>query len=339
MTVEPRTIKRTPLFLAVPGPCDIACAWCNYLGRPPDASLGGIDEVTQKIELLARGGAREVGFGLNHSEPTTHPAFPDLVRRARSLGFSRVTLSTSGIKLADRAYLRRLKRCGLTNVVVSLAGLEPGLADVLLGRRGATAAKLAALDNCAREGLQTDVNLMFLRPALTGMRQSVEGLRARMAKLKGDVSMIGCLMRVAEEDPRRYALLWPSYGEVAWAMRSVRSAAPKFSLQSSDAPLCVRDRIPGMLLQRTVLPPHSYEKPRWLCAGCGVAADCPGVYAGYFKAHGKGPLLGPQADAAPPPADAGAIAGQLDELRMFPPFAGDDGSKPPPPAERSVGEP
>ena len=149
----------------VPGKCDLACAWCNIQGILPHDARWDFDLLTQELQRLAAQGVRDVEFGHHYSEPTTHLDFPRVVGLAKSMGFKTIHLLTSGIALSDPACVRQLKACGLTSVQIVMPGLDEDIADALLGRAGATAAKLAAVENVAAEGLGLSVALLFVRPA------------------------------------------------------------------------------------------------------------------------------------------------------------------------------
>jgi len=258
---------------------------------------------------------RDVGFGVGHSEPTTSPGFAALVRRASKLGFTRIVLSTSGMNIARRDYLRELARAGLTGVVLSMAGLDTARSDLLLARAGATEAKLAAISNSLAEGLTTFVTLMFLRPVLWELPESAPRIR-RLAgwRTRGRLQLAGCLMDPAPSmENDRYAALWPRYGEAAWALRRIRQRIRHFELHSSDMPVCVRRRIAGV--HRSDPQPKGtntrFEKPAVLCAGCAWTHRCPGVYFPYWQTHGA-PLLPESGELEPSPCDPSALRLALD---------------------------
>lgn len=302
----------------VPGKCDLSCIWCNFRGNPPDEQVE-FDQLSRRLKDLFAGGVRDVCFGRHSSEPTTYPDFPRLVRLARRTGFRSISLLTSGLRLADPAYARHLRSCGLSRVFISLPGVDGPVADVLLGKPGATAAKLAAIEHCAHEGMRVTVALVFVRPALRTMRRSVDALRDVRSRCPAGIGLSGNLLSsVADPTSRRYLLFWPTYEEVAWTMRDVRTSMRGFLLLGSDAPACVARSIPGLKSDGRPLPWVSYVKPARPCGKCRLASKCPGVFAGYLQRLGGRRLLDPVQGTAPPAADPKTLLKQIRELKMEP---------------------
>lgn len=304
-----------PPFLAVPGPCDLACAWCNF-GHGAAVGFGSDrNRLRDELSALHAKGHREVGFGICHTEPTTSPDFVDIVRMARRIGFERMTLSTSGVNLARREYVEELTRAGLTKVILSMPGLDTPVSDLLLAREGASRAKLEALSNCLAAGLRTHTILMFLRPALTELPEAASRLARIPTLLSRRLLLLsGCLMDpVAGMPLQRHAVLWPSYGEVAWALRRVRRAVRGFQLYSSEMPECVRSRIPGVIGSASERKTDAWRfvKPARLCDGC-TASACRGVYEGYWLSHGA-PLLPEAGESSPSKPDPVALRRLLAE--------------------------
>ncbi len=222
-------------FLTVPGPCDLRCAWCNARGLAPLSFDGEVEQIAERLSELAARGERAVGFGLYHSEPMTYPRFPELVRRARSLGFERITLSSSGIRLSEGDLARRVVEAGVTSVILSLVTLDREISDALLGREGATEAKLAALERCLDAGARVTAILMLLRPALRGTPEAARALTDRAARAGGALKVHGCLMdRVADMPAEQEALLWPAPEELRWVVDRTRARVPGFAFRPED---------------------------------------------------------------------------------------------------------
>ena len=246
------TRPRQPPFLAVPGPCDLRCVWCNHGGSAPVTVGHETGELAARLEALAATDRAAVGFGLHHTEPTTYPDLLWLVRRARDLGFRRITLSTSGMKLADRAYAREVAAAGVTDVILSFAGLAPDRADLLLGIGGATRAKLDALEACLDAGISATAVLMFLRPALQDMPGAVQRLAGLESNAPGTFGFKGCLPDLMPgTTPRQHDLLQPSIGELAWTLARVRADVPDFEFQLHGSPPV------------TATAAHLEEPPMW----------------------------------------------------------------------------
>ncbi|MBI5480358.1 MAG: radical SAM protein [Deltaproteobacteria bacterium] len=282
-----RMASEPPPFLAVMGSCDLRCAWCNYKGAAVVGSAGEVERVGDELARLRALGHKRVGFGVCHTEPTRHPDLRAIVRLARQLGFEEITLSTSGVLLAERAYLRDLRHEGLSCVGLAVVGLDSELSDLLLGCPGAAAAKLRAIENCVSEGLQLYVMTLLLRPALTDLPAAIKEigkLLSHSAALLHGIVPDG----VRGTPLTRVAALWPRYEEVAWLL-----SRPKllrgFLVHSSDMPVCARHRIPGMAGAQLARPDSgiTFVKPPPTCGRCTDHPECLGVESGYLAAHGS----------------------------------------------------
>jgi hypothetical protein len=298
-----------PPFLAVNGTCDLRCAWCNYEGLGAASSSGEVERVRGELERLRGEGHDRVGLGLYHTEPTRHPELPAIVRLARQLGFEYVTLSTSGLRLAERDYVAELRREGLSCVGLTMLGLDHQLSDLLFGSPGATAAKLKAIENCLAEGLELYVIVLLLRPVLRDLAPAIGELIKLV--VRPNCVLHGIVPDAVKETPlARVAALWPRYDEVAWLMAQP-GMIPGFAVHSSDMPECARHRIPGIVGPQVVRPDFasSFARVAAVCGECADYPECGGVEPNYLAAYGNdfAVAAGPREPARP----------DLDQLRAL----------------------
>jgi hypothetical protein len=282
-----------PVTIPFGGPCDLACGWCNYLGTPPSEAQPGLDQASIQLEQTMKAGAKAICFGVHHSEPTTNRDLPQLIKRAHRLGFREIGLSTSGLALSNLDYLDELNACGLSRVILTVVSCREDWSDLLLGRSGATAAKMKAIANCDRRRLPLFVAIMLLRPLLAHVVETVTAVRARAPGSR--LTVHGCLMdHVPDHQSWRDRMLWPRYGELAWAMRELHRHWDGFTLQANELPLCVRPGVPGTEAKpQVVLRPDQYCKPKQFCEGCPLSPRCQGIPTPYVGLVNAPPLLPP----------------------------------------------
>ncbi len=85
-------------------------------------------------------------------EPTVRKDLPEIIKKARELGFMQVQIATNGLKLAESAeYCRKLRDAGLNTVYLQFDGITP---DVYEKTRGFNAwpLKQKAIKNCEDMG-------------------------------------------------------------------------------------------------------------------------------------------------------------------------------------------
>jgi len=150
------------LFADITHRCNMACRNCYLPNRAiPDMDADWLRGILKRLPNRTR--IRLVG-----AEPTVRKDLPEIIAMVRSLGHI-PNLLTNGLKIADRDYLRSLKRAGLRTCYLSFnGGLDDDLYERIDGQRCA-AAKSAALDNLIAENFYTILGTILVR----GLNESV----------------------------------------------------------------------------------------------------------------------------------------------------------------------
>lgn len=149
--VQPRVVQ-----VSVTDRCQCACRHCgvSYLkagGRRPDPPFENIKRIFEDLRTF---GCELVDlFG---GEPTLRPDLPELVALGASMGFT-MLLETNGLLLTP-AYVRKLKKAGLSLVYLSLDSVDEAEHDANRGRKGVFRAAVGAMRACRRAGLSVHVS-------------------------------------------------------------------------------------------------------------------------------------------------------------------------------------
>lgn len=136
--------------------CNMACRNCYIPNRTiPDLSS---EWVVAMMRRLPRGTyVRLVG-----AEPTLHPDLPLMIAEARRCGLHPLLL-TNGLRLADRNYVRELKKAGVQLIYLSFnGGFDDDLYEAIDDLRCA-AKKTAALENLRAEHVCTGLGMIIVR--------------------------------------------------------------------------------------------------------------------------------------------------------------------------------
>lgn len=168
--------------------CDLSCPVCYAAsgeGHPessPNAEPD-IDTVQAMLDnLLFRSGRCNVQF--SGGEPTLRDDLPEMVRRAKKLGFPLVQVNSNGLRLArDPDFVGRLAEAGLDSVYLQWDSLKP---DVLRQLRGDRVPDLGGLKeravaNCAAAGL----GVVFVATLVRGVNDTEVGALVRDAVSRG----------------------------------------------------------------------------------------------------------------------------------------------------------
>lgn len=135
--------------------CNLRCPVCfaNSGGHAPDSELEPDLETLRRMfaQIMDRTGG--CNMQLSGGEPTLRPDLPDVIRAAKTAGFSFVQLNTNGLLLAQKPDLaHKLKDAGLSSVFLQFDGVTEHVFRQLRGK-DLLETKCLAIDNLAAAGL------------------------------------------------------------------------------------------------------------------------------------------------------------------------------------------
>jgi hypothetical protein len=120
-----------------------ATAAFRYDGEPDDLGPRPADEIEADIQAAIDAGAEWVTLG--HREATAHPELRRLLAFAQDLG-ARSKTTSNGWRLAEKDALARLRDDGLAQLTLVFWGATAEVHDRRVGRQGAFATAIEALD-------------------------------------------------------------------------------------------------------------------------------------------------------------------------------------------------
>ena len=173
--------------------CNMACRNC-YI---PNRSIPDLDSkwlLSMMRRLPARTFVRFIG-----AEPTLHPDLLMLIREARRMRLHPVVV-TNGLRLADAAYVRELKRAGVQIVSLSFSGgFDDDLYEAIDDLRCASK-KMAALENLCAENVYTAIGMIIVRGVNEGEAATVwRDVLARRSVREFHLRSIGAVGRYMRE--------------------------------------------------------------------------------------------------------------------------------------------
>jgi 7,8-dihydro-6-hydroxymethylpterin dimethyltransferase len=157
--------------------CNLQCPICfsnSPWKQKKDPTLDSIETVLRKI--LDTAGACPIQF--SGGEPTLRNDLPQIIARARRLGFNHIQVNTNGIRLAlDFDYVKALKEAGLTDFFLQFDGLANSVYRQL---RGAPLLpiKLKAIEVCA----EMKIALILVPTLVKGINNDQLGRMIQFAK-------------------------------------------------------------------------------------------------------------------------------------------------------------
>lgn len=158
--VTPPITARGVLWLGLH--CNVACEFC-YDDRMPASRKEWVDVDAIEAALdKFRGYYGNDAVDFMGGEPTLHPQIARIVAHSAGIGL-RPTVITHGMRLADRAFARRLYDAGLHDVLMSVHGVGDTVREIHGRGRDNHERQLRALDNLRDLGVPVRFNVTVVR--------------------------------------------------------------------------------------------------------------------------------------------------------------------------------
>lgn len=143
--------------------CQAKCAFCY---NPPitDELLRrelSLAQAAAALYAAAKGGARKLN--LHGGEVTLRDDLPKILRLARKVGFSEITLVTNGVRLGDLRYVKSLIAAGVTHVRMSVHGPDADSHDPIVVVPGAFERLTRGISHLKRLGIPVGFNFVLIR--------------------------------------------------------------------------------------------------------------------------------------------------------------------------------
>jgi MoaA/NifB/PqqE/SkfB family radical SAM enzyme len=299
--------------------CQAKCAFCY---NPPitDELLRRELSFSQAAEALygaAKAGAKRLN--LHGGEVTLRDDLAKIVRLARKVGFSQITLVTNGVKLGDARYAKSLVSAGVTHVRMSLHAADSATHDAIVVVPGALDKALKGVEHLRRLEIPVGLNFVLVRanaaklPAFLRRFVLKEGFDDVIVYFPHERGMMALN---AKEIGLTYAQARPPLLEAAALLDK---AGKLGALLVANLPPCAAPELADLLLDWERDPgeaPAAMMGPEGLstdlkamkdgqklsvpaCRACALRDRCRGVEAEYAARHGDAEF---RALAAVPPA-------------------------------------
>ena len=145
---ENRTTQGEELLIRLLEPCQARCSFCICRSAQPDM-VSSSEDIEERLVDGKKAGYKAVVF--TGGEPTLIRDLPQLLKRAKELGYKKIGLQSNGIKLAKYEYAKELVDAGLNYVLQSLHSHDP-----------VTHESIFKIEGCFDDCVQSVKNLMDL---------------------------------------------------------------------------------------------------------------------------------------------------------------------------------
>jgi hypothetical protein len=168
------------------GACNNACEGCsNRDSWLPDDQAS----LEDRLEAVRSTGARAVAFA--GREPTLHPGFLGLVRRARGTDGRAVAVVSNGRRFVYGAFARSAVAAGLRSASIKVFGADASIGDAVASAQGAHAQSLAGVAELRAAGLTAlELRAMVYGAALPTLAQVADLARsAGVSQLRAEAPL------------------------------------------------------------------------------------------------------------------------------------------------------
>lgn len=175
--------------------CNMTCANCYLPNRViPDMDARWLSSILARLP-------KGTFIRLTGGEATLRKDLPDIIREVRTHGHHPVLL-TNGLKLADRAYVRELKRAGLQVTYLSFSGgFDDDLYEAIDEMRCAERKRMA-FENLRAEHMFTSLGVILIRGLNEGELRNIWRAVQRSRNVRElHLRSVGAMGRYMSTDP------------------------------------------------------------------------------------------------------------------------------------------
>lgn len=111
---------------------------------------------------------------LSGGEPTIHPDFVEIIKKAKSIGYQHIRVITNGRMFAYRNFLHASTKAGLDQATISVHSHIPQVSDFLSKVDGSFDQILKGIKNCLSNKLDLKVNIVVCKMNIVNLRKTLE---------------------------------------------------------------------------------------------------------------------------------------------------------------------
>ncbi len=280
--------------------CNQNCVFCTIaLDSGSDLTTS---EVKNRIDFLAKNGSRKIAF--TGGEPTMRKDILELIEYSKKNGMQEIEIQTNGILLSDKTYVRKLKKLGVSLVLVALHSHKKDISERLTRTPNSHAKTIEAIKNMHEQNVGVMISHVICSENYRHLLDFVKFTQKAFSK---EIFIYFGLVR-----PNGNASLnrWvvPTLTEIEPYLHETFSycMANNIPFNVEGVPLCYMAEFKkkNAELQRMKKKPvfhwalkelredthnmHRFENKMKSdrCAFCGMYSECPGVWKEYGELHG-----------------------------------------------------
>ena len=166
---DERTTQGEELLVRLLEPCQARCSFCICRSAQPDL-VSSADDIEERMLRIAEGYKNIVFTG---GEPTLVKDLPQLLQRAKELGYKKIGLQSNGIKLIDMEYAKILVQSGLNYVLQSFHSHKPSIHKGIFKIEGCFEQCKRSVQNLLHLNIRVALNYVTTKQNISGHKDFV----------------------------------------------------------------------------------------------------------------------------------------------------------------------
>lgn len=229
----------TWMSIGVSGSCNSRCKFCytEWIRHEPGLPSRLIRKALEQASLIPS--LKTVVF--SGGEPTLRRDLCDLMKFAKAQGIAEIGLQSNGYRLADRNYVEKLCRAGLSSVLLSLHGSTSATHDSIVGLDGSFDTALNALAVLEELGIRTTLNCVVC----TTNRSELPEFLALATSLSGHARVRFSFPIIEGEAFHNVTSILPSLPSFIDAILAALEENPyvESRIEIANVPPCISDQL------------------------------------------------------------------------------------------------
>lgn len=156
--IREKAVRQKRHWIRLTRICNQRCVFCH----DKENQTGGVLSFGEVLEELNRGRRRGcVRVIFSGGEPTLHPQLPQIIKRAKSLGYVHVQVVSNGRMFFYDDFLMKLKKAGLDEVTLSLHSHLEGPFEAISHVKGSYRQAMKGLFNALRNRFIVSIDIVI----------------------------------------------------------------------------------------------------------------------------------------------------------------------------------
>ncbi|MBU1078326.1 MAG: radical SAM protein [Spirochaetes bacterium] len=267
-------LKIKSLFLYLNGPCFNNCIFCMHKESP----FSDLFKIELKLKENLK--IKEKELCIIGNDPLNHPEIEELVDLSRQYGFKEIQIMTSGERLSDSLFCKRLILKGATSFSLPLFGDKKEIHDPIVGTKGSFSQVIRAIQNILKLKKKVYIHTNLIKQNLKNMK-ALEGF------VRNGLRVPFVILPIRPKTTNiSFSNLMPAYREIIKQLKGVHSLL--------GFPLCIVKQVQKELFRnpgdisdsmKLYVLGQRFFKPA-LCRKCFHFNQCTGTFREYLNYFG-----------------------------------------------------